>query len=663
MTMITSTADFVDHLADNSEAIIFFYSPYCKYSQATKNEYLAASRVLQEASEPHHISLGVLDCSVQELVEVCLRASVQRFPAIHYFNETKPLLTYEGKRDKDSLLKFLRDPSSIPPSIADGPSTHEPFLPPKKGVEDPRNAFVPVLTDATFPDFVAKHPMVFLFRYVTYCPSFIDLLELHFSRLSCPDYHIHTCQVLVMFYAPWCGYCAEAKPHFADAAKALREDPEGPEKYGVLVGVDCTTTGEGLCRQYQANSYPTIKLFKSGQDTELYQAARSELAFTNFMKVRSGNAAVPSTSRRHQRTRSRDGRRDIAQQGTADAVQKPKVHVDRSAPAISPSVQESKWVEKMKDLASFSTFLEQHPKAVVLFTTKWCESCRRLLQRLVHSAEESQAALAHVVVDCAEGIDICKKYEVKQAPRLDLFWDDQIRTTIRDVEGYLLENENAKRTGLVLGAKQVVPGAAVSKKTLESFESMVKDTKGHEEAHLTVIADSKSLVNFVRKHPLAVVYFSAVDDKQDQLHAAVKSIVQASSPLARSMNIHPDFAILACEKDILESFCKSLLLNTLPGYAVFSHGQKLAAAAMPRDMPASHDALIKRLLLDHHEARGMEGKLPFVRLFGGSLVAELQSQVALRSPSCTRSFVVPTQSTLCSLVPPNFLSFETHMKV
>ena len=42
--------------------------------------------------------------------------------------------------------------------------------------------------------------------------------------------------IILDFYAPWCGHCKRAKPHFVSAAAKLAQDGAG----GKLAAVDCT---------------------------------------------------------------------------------------------------------------------------------------------------------------------------------------------------------------------------------------------------------------------------------------------------------------------------------------------------------------------------------------------------------------------------------------
>ncbi|KAF3766408.1 thioredoxin-domain-containing protein [Cryphonectria parasitica EP155] len=85
--------------------------------------------------------------------------------------------------------------------------------------------------------------------------------------------------VMVDWYAPWCGHCIKFAPKYEAAAKALKE-----KDLNVKLGkVDCTKHNK-LCQEYNIRAYPTMKIFKSGQELyHDYDGPRRVSAIVDFM--------------------------------------------------------------------------------------------------------------------------------------------------------------------------------------------------------------------------------------------------------------------------------------------------------------------------------------------------------------------------------------------
>ena len=68
--------------------------------------------------------------------------------------------------------------------------------------------------------------------------------------------------VLVMFYAPWCGFCKKMKPDYSAAATELKKTPGGA---GVLAAANCELTENSAFRRiYNVTGYPTVLYFRDG---------------------------------------------------------------------------------------------------------------------------------------------------------------------------------------------------------------------------------------------------------------------------------------------------------------------------------------------------------------------------------------------------------------
>lgn len=83
--------------------------------------------------------------------------------------------------------------------------------------------------------------------------------------------------VLVMFYAPWCGHCKAAKPEYQNAAEHFKED-----KKTVFAALDCTKF-QSICEEHDVTGFPTFKYFNYGKKTAPYAGPRNEEGFVEVM--------------------------------------------------------------------------------------------------------------------------------------------------------------------------------------------------------------------------------------------------------------------------------------------------------------------------------------------------------------------------------------------
>ncbi|KAI4893266.1 hypothetical protein NFI96_019665, partial [Prochilodus magdalenae] len=98
--------------------------------------------------------------------------------------------------------------------------------------------------------------------------------------------------LLVEFFAPWCGHCQRLAPEYEAAATRLKGTVS-------LAKVDCTVSSE-TCGRFGVNGYPTLKIFRNGEEASSYDGPRTAgIAFefidgiVSYMKKQAGPSSVP----------------------------------------------------------------------------------------------------------------------------------------------------------------------------------------------------------------------------------------------------------------------------------------------------------------------------------------------------------------------------------
>ncbi|XP_077119693.1 protein disulfide-isomerase A3 [Ranitomeya variabilis] len=90
--------------------------------------------------------------------------------------------------------------------------------------------------------------------------------------------------ILVEFFAPWCGHCKKLAPEYEEAATKLKGTV-------ALAKVDCTANSN-TCNKYGVSGYPTLKIFRNGEDSGSYDGPRSADGIISTMKKQAGPASV-----------------------------------------------------------------------------------------------------------------------------------------------------------------------------------------------------------------------------------------------------------------------------------------------------------------------------------------------------------------------------------
>lgn len=91
--------------------------------------------------------------------------------------------------------------------------------------------------------------------------------------------------MLVEFFAPWCGHCKRLAPEYEAAATRLK---------GIvpLAKVDCTAN-TNTCNKYGVSGYPTLKIFRDGEEAGAYDGPRTADGIVSHLKKQAGPASVP----------------------------------------------------------------------------------------------------------------------------------------------------------------------------------------------------------------------------------------------------------------------------------------------------------------------------------------------------------------------------------
>nr|AFK11227.1 protein disulfide-isomerase A3 [Callorhinchus milii] len=90
--------------------------------------------------------------------------------------------------------------------------------------------------------------------------------------------------MLVEFFAPWCGHCKRLAPEYESAATRLKGKVP-------LAKVDCTANTE-TCNKFGVSGYPTLKIFRDGEESGDYDGPRTADGIVTTLKKQAGPSSV-----------------------------------------------------------------------------------------------------------------------------------------------------------------------------------------------------------------------------------------------------------------------------------------------------------------------------------------------------------------------------------
>jgi len=218
-----------DSIVDGSKAaFVEFYAPWCGHCKNLAPEY---EQVGEAFSKIKNVVIAKVDAD--EHKDLGSRFGVQGFPTLKYFpkGSTTPE-DYDGGRSAQDIIDFVNRKAGSNARLKKAPSA------------------VTVLTPENF-----------------------DKIALDTSK-----------DVLVEFYAPWCGHCKKLAPDYEKLALAYANEPNV-----VIANLDADAHKD-LASRYGVTGFPTIKWFgkNSKQEPEKYEVGRDIPSFVSFINEKAG---------------------------------------------------------------------------------------------------------------------------------------------------------------------------------------------------------------------------------------------------------------------------------------------------------------------------------------------------------------------------------------
>ena len=229
------SATFADYVGKDHGLLVEFYAPWCGHCKHLAPEYAKLGAAIKASGTKKIVAAKV---NAEAESELASKYGVTGYPTLKYFPANSDKAEdYSGGREAPDLVKFINEKTQA-------------------------GLFIP-------------HPV-----------SYVTVLDhTNFDNIALDA----TKNVLVKFYAPWCGHCK----HLAPVYEKVAETYQG-EKDLVIAEVNADeASNKGLAQKYGVSGFPTLKWFpKANKEGEEYNGGREAEDFIKFFSEKVGSKRV-----------------------------------------------------------------------------------------------------------------------------------------------------------------------------------------------------------------------------------------------------------------------------------------------------------------------------------------------------------------------------------
>jgi len=227
--LILDASNFDEHVGGDVPVLVEFFAPWCGHCKSLAPEY----EILATSLKGQAVKIASVDADKHR--DLGGRFDVKGFPTIKFFPAgTQKPEDYSGGRTAPDMIDYINGKAGTNARLKSTPSA------------------VVTLGAQSFENVVNGKK-----------------------------------DVMVEFYAPWCGHCKRLAPDYEKVAQSF----DGED--GVVIAkVDCDEHKE-LATKYGVSGYPTLKFFPKGSsDGDVYNGGRSPKEFVDFINEKAGTERV-----------------------------------------------------------------------------------------------------------------------------------------------------------------------------------------------------------------------------------------------------------------------------------------------------------------------------------------------------------------------------------
>ncbi|WFC97327.1 protein disulfide-isomerase [Malassezia yamatoensis] len=358
---LTKTEAYDSTIGGPAGVLVEYFAPWCGHCKRLAPEWETLADAF--AKKKDKVVIAKVDADANK--ELGRRINLVGFPTIKWFPaNSEEGVDYKGARNAEALAQFVSEQSNV-----------------RSKLPAPEPSHVVELTQDNFDQIVMDKNK----------------------------------NVLVEFYAPWCGHCKNLAPIYEKAAKVFKRD-----SHCVLAKLNADDPQNAdVKRRFQINSYPTLLFYPEGSEDKWprpWLKERTEQDFIDFMneKCFTFRKADGSLTQYAGRMPSLDGlaarfytaagnaREELVKEAQrfADELQKKELSPAKETAAayylrVMDKVMKEGTDYVKKEAERLSNLLERHAKGTVKFTDDKIDQLQRRANVLSAFMSEQIASVAN----------------------------------------------------------------------------------------------------------------------------------------------------------------------------------------------------------------------------------------------------------------------------
>lgn len=224
---LTASKDFEKHIGKSQGVLVKYYAPWCGHCKNLAPIYEKVADAF--AQQKDTVLIAKVDADKNK--QLGQQAGIKGFPTLKWYpaGSTEPE-DFNSGRDLESIAKLVTEKSGK-----------------KSTIKPPPPPAATQLTSRNFDEIVMKEGK----------------------------------DVLVEFYAPWCGHCKNLNPIYQQVAQDFSGDDDC-----VVAQMDADqASNKPIAQRYGVSSYPTLMFFPKGDKSnpQPYNGGRGEEDFIKFL--------------------------------------------------------------------------------------------------------------------------------------------------------------------------------------------------------------------------------------------------------------------------------------------------------------------------------------------------------------------------------------------